>query len=192
MYNRKGMEIILSKKNKDKYKEHKLEPMLIDVDRYLTSPDECECECEESNFVYKGLGLYVCQGCGMIFKNEYGRVRDCVDEYGTTLSTFEIAEKTNVSRHIIELFIKDGRFVEVEKQRVCRVCKQPIDAGMYCNKCALRQIEDSFEEKVHRKFSSGVRMSGDMTGEMHTKKQVESFSYEGLEESRANKNKKKK
>lgn len=178
-YMKKDKRMVLqAKKNRDKFKEKKLEPMLIDIDKYLESPDDNDCGCGDTSYIYRGLGIYECENCGKIFKNEYARVRDCVDEYGTNLSMFEISDKTGVPKRIIDLFVKDGRFVEVEKQRICKICKEPIDSGMYCNRCALRQIEKSFEEKTKKKFSSSVLNSGDMRGTMHIGKRVESFGYE--------------
>ncbi len=139
-----------------------LEQGLIDINKYLTTPGECECGAD---FVYHGLGTYVCESCGAVFKNEYGIVRDFVDKYGTNYSKIEIAEMTGVPKRIIDLFVKDGKFIEVEKQRMCIVCRQPIKSGIYCKRCALVQIEDSMEQH-HRKIKSGLK-NPDMQGEMH-------------------------
>ncbi len=151
-------------------KETGIEQKLIDINQYLTCPGECKCG---GKYVYHGLGTYECENCGTIFKNEYGIVRDFVDKYGTNYSIFEIAEKTGVPKRIIDLFIKDGKFITVEKQKVCIICHQPIESGVYCNKCALRQIQSSFENN-RKKLSSGVRAQ-DMKGEMHYGKRAEMY-----------------
>lgn len=139
-----------------------IEKILIDVKKYLSMPAQCECG---GQYIYQGLGNYKCEFCGSIYKNEYAIVRDFVDKYGTNYSIFEIAEMTNVPKRIIDLFVKDGKFIAVPKQRMCIICKEPIESGTYCNRCALRQIQDSFDTK-RRPISSGL-VQKDMRGEMH-------------------------
>lgn len=159
----------IEKKDK-KGKNNKIERLLIDVEKYLSTPEICKCG---KNYSYYGLGVYKCDGCGAEFKNEYAIVRDFVDEYGTNYSIIEIAEMTKVSKAVIDLFVRDGKFVTVEKQRMCLICREPIISGTYCNRCALRQIEKSFERK-DRKFSSGV-LNADMGGKMHHGKKSDKY-----------------
>lgn len=143
-----------------------LEQGLVDIDKYLKKPGLCECG---NNYTYEGLGVYKCEHCGSVFKNEYATVRDFVDKYGTNYSILEIAEMTGVEKKLIDMFVKDGKFDRVEKQRVCIVCHQPIQSGMYCSRCALSQISNSMDENHRKKMSSGV-MTGDMKGTMHINK----------------------
>ena len=153
-----------------KEKKHKMEKNLIDIEKYLTAPGICECG---ASYIYYGLGVYKCEGCESEFKNEYAIVRDFVDKYGTNYSIVEIAEMTKVSKAIIDLFIRDGRFITVQKQKLCLICREPIISGTYCNRCALRQINDSFEKK-DKKLSSGV-LNSDMGGKMHHGKKSEKY-----------------
>lgn len=138
----------------------------VDIDKQLKTPEGCECG---GSFEYVGLGVYKCSNCGNIFKNEYAIIRDFVDKYGTNYSILEISEMTGIEKRLIDLFIKDGKFVTVEKQRVCIICHQPIPSGIYCNRCALTQISDSMEENRRKNMSSSIR-NVDMQGMMHHEK----------------------
>lgn len=149
--------------NRDKHNDKGIEEILLNVEAFLTKPTLCKCGY---TFKYQGLGVYKCEHCGEIFKNEYAKVRDFVDEYGTNYNILEIAEQTGVSKRLIDMFIKDKRFDTVKKQKKCIVCKTPIEKGQYCNRCALIQIQDEMDAE-HKKMLSMVVRSGDMKGEMH-------------------------
>lgn len=142
-----------------------LEQGLINLDKYLKSPGMCECG---NSYTYVGLGEYKCSNCGNVFKNEYALVREFVDKYGTNYSIMEIAAMTGVSKKLIDMFIKDGKFLTVERQRVCIICHEPIQSGVYCKKCALMQIDNSLDEsRANRKKMSGTIRTEDMKGSMH-------------------------
>ena len=153
-----------SKKRKIEYKsKNDIEEVLINVEAYLTKPGLCKCG---EKYTYEGLGVYRCKNCNSVFKNEYALVRDFVDENGTNYNILEISEKTGVPKRVIDVFIKDKRFMTVKKQRTCKICKAPIEKGNYCNKCALKQLQESFYEENYPKFSSRV-VNNDMKGTMH-------------------------
>lgn len=141
-----------------------VEKLLIEVDAFLTKPDRCLCG---NDYEYVGLGAYRCPRCHSVFKNEYGRVRDFVDEYGTNYNMSEISEMTKVPKKLIDLFVRDGRFDTVKKQKKCRVCHSPISKGQYCNKCALRQIKNEMDSDKRRNITGIVNNTDDMKGEMH-------------------------
>lgn len=147
----------------DKKKEKDVEEVLLKVDEFLSKPGKCKCGEE---FEYQGLGVYKCKGCGEIFRNEYAKVRDFVDEHGTLYNIIEIAEQTGVEKRLIDLFIKDKRFDTVKRKKRCIVCKSPIDKGQYCNRCALIQIQNKMDED-HRKLLGSMVRSKEMKGEMH-------------------------
>lgn len=147
-----------------RHDEKDIEQILIEVEAMLTKPGKCQCGEE---YEYKGLGVYKCPGCKNIFKNEYAIVRDFVDEYGTNYSIIEIAEKTNVPKRLIDLFVKDGRFDTVKKQKKCIICHTPIGKGQYCNRCALRQIKGEMDNDRNRRIAGVIRENKDMKGEMH-------------------------
>lgn len=137
---------------------------LIDVDNYLKKPGLCECG---NAYTYQGLGRYQCEHCGNVFLNEYGTVREFVEKYGTNYSILEIAEMTGVSKKLIDMFVRDGKFIEVERQRMCIVCHQPIDSGLYCKRCALQQIGNDMEENRRNRNIMGSLKNENMRGTMH-------------------------
>lgn len=147
----------------EKSKDSDIEKILIEVESMLTKPNTCECGIK---FEYQGLGVYKCPRCRNIYKNEYAKVRDFVDEHGTNYNMTEIAEITNVPKRLIELFVKDGRFDTVKKQKKCEICRTPITKGHYCNRCALREIKDEMNNDK-KKIVGVIRENKDMKGEMH-------------------------
>ena len=148
-----------------------LEQGLLNLDRYMKNPGVCECGNE---YTYMGLGEYKCAYCGKTFKNEYALVREFVDKYGTNYSILEIAAMTGVNKKLIDMFIKDGRFITVERQKMCIICHQPIDSGVYCKKCALIQIDSSLDEsKEQRKNLTGTLHNEDMKGTMRHGRRIE-------------------
>ena len=140
-----------------------IEDILINVDAFLSKPGECSCG---GNFEYVGLGRYVCPRCRNEFKNEYAIVRDFVDEYGNAYSILEICEKPGVTKNLIDLFVKDKRFDLVRKQRRCRNCRQPIEKGYYCSKCALLQLSNEMNSEIRKILGSGTK-DMEMDGKMH-------------------------
>ena len=166
---RSGMEIIMEN-NKEIKKIDGLELGITNLDRYLKTPGICECG---NNYTYVGLGEYKCEHCGRVFKNEYAIVREFVDKYGTNYSIIEISEKTGISKKLIDMFVKDGKFTTVDRQRECIICHQPIDSGVYCKRCALLQTDNSLEEnRVQRKMMSGTIRNEDMKGLMRYGRKV--------------------
>ena len=154
----------MNKNKKEKNEIEGLEQGLLNLERYMKSPDVCECGNE---YTYMGLGEYKCMYCGKTFKNEYALVREFVDKYGANYSILEIASMTGVSKKLIDMFVKEGRFITVEKQKTCIICHQPIDSGVYCKKCALIQIDSSLDEsRDNRKKMAGTLHNEDMLGTM--------------------------
>lgn len=151
----------MKKNNNDKSFMSIEEKHLLEIEALLTKPGKCKCG---NDFEYEGLGTYRCQRCMDVYKNEYAIIRDFVDEYGTNYSIYEISRMTNVSKRLIDLFIKDGRFEAVKKQPKCRNCKAIIERGMYCNRCALLQIDGEIKRTRH--VSGRIKEDNSMKGEM--------------------------
>lgn len=157
-------------KNNDIKKINGLEQGLVNLDKYLKTPGVCECG---NKYTYIGLGEYKCENCGRVFKNEYAIIREFVDKYGTNYSIIEISAMTGVSKKLIDMFVKEGKFTTVDRQRECIICHQPIDSGVYCKKCALMQIDNSLEEsRAQRKMMSGTMKNDDMKGLMRHGRKV--------------------
>ncbi len=69
------------------------------------------CEKCGSRLDYRGLGEYCCPECGEICYNDYGKVRNYVEENPTaTIKNISIA--TGVTKEKIREFINEDKFVE--------------------------------------------------------------------------------
>jgi predicted RNA-binding Zn-ribbon protein involved in translation (DUF1610 family) len=68
-----------------------------------------KCESCGSTFViYKGLGEYKCESCGITFLDDYGKVRNYIEENGPS-SAFDISQGTGVSRQRVNSLLHEGR-----------------------------------------------------------------------------------
>lgn len=129
----------------------------------LSTPDKC-IRCRK-DYVYDGLGKYVCEKCGDVFLDEYGKVREFIDEHGSAYSIVEISEMTGVSRRYIDAFIREGKFDKVNRVRRCKKCGELIETGEYCRQCTLRGIQD--EMSGSRSRYTGMLKQDNVKGEMH-------------------------
>lgn len=129
----------------------------------LSKPGLC-LRCRKE-YTYAGLGKYICEKCGDVFLDEYGKVREFVDEYGSAYSILDISLKTGVPKKYIDIFIKEGRFDKVNRVRRCKKCGDIIETGDLCRQCMLKELKNaSTDDKV--KITSMVRQDN-LQGEMH-------------------------
>lgn len=66
----------------------------------------CE-KCGSRNLEYLGLGRYNCIECKNIVLNNYGKVRECVDTYGS-VSVVEVMDKTGLTKEDIRELEREG------------------------------------------------------------------------------------
>ncbi|NBH84483.1 hypothetical protein D7X88_15620 [bacterium C-53] len=134
---------------KQQYKRVQINPYNI--------PTQCN-ECG-GNMEYTGLGEYTCEKCHAILYDNYGIVRNYVEEHrGAT--TAEIAAKTGVNQRQISDMVREGRFEVTEDSKTflkCYGCGRPIRAGRYCPTCLQLQEarERREEEKKQKKQMTG-------------------------------------
>ena len=108
--------------------------------------------------VYKGIGEYQCEMCGALEYDEYGLVRNYLDEHrGSNVA--QIADKTGVSQKTIREMIKDNRFEVIDNPGGyirCEVCGVDIKSGRYCAKCEVayhRKMEDKVREAKQKNIA---------------------------------------
>ncbi len=99
-------------------------------------PRKCK-QCGEM-MVFKGLGEYVCENCGVQEFDDYGKVRNYIDSHrGAT--AIEVEKATGVSAKAIRAMLREER-LEVSKDSKlflkCEHCGTNILSGRYCEKCA--------------------------------------------------------
>jgi len=126
----------------------------------LSKPGLCKCGFEYS---YTGLGHYKCEHCGDVFLDEYGKIREFIDQYGSTYSLYDISTKTGVSKKFIDAFVQQGRFSEVSRVNKCAKCGKIIHKGTYCEQCTFSG--EQYEEK-RAKFASMLNKDYNVKGEM--------------------------
>ncbi len=99
-------------------------------------PERCE-ECG-GEMQYKGIGEYVCFNCNHKMYDDYGVVRNYLEEHpGSTISMVSAA--TGVSEKNIKYMLREEKLQIREDSRsfiACESCGKPIVSGRYCDSCA--------------------------------------------------------
>ncbi len=109
--------------------------------------------------IYKGLGEYECEECGLLDYDDYGKVRNYLEKHrGANVA--EISDFTGVSHKSIRDMIKDKRFEIIDNRGGylrCEMCGINISSGRLCPQC---------EEKYHRSLEEQARLEKkkDFTG----------------------------
>lgn len=108
------------------------------------------CERCGGNMIFKGVGEYICDSCGSVDYDDYGIVRNYLEQHkGATAG--EIAEMTGVSQTQINLMIREERIQITQDSKVfmrCQGCGREIRLGMYCDMCS--RIATAMENKKRR------------------------------------------
>lgn len=142
----------------------------MDENFYYT-PRKCP-DCGEM-MVYKGLGEFVCEQCNRKEYDDYGKVRNYIDEHkGANASEVEAA--TGVSQRAIRKLLKEERIAVANDSKAflkCELCGADILTGRYCAKCA-KQVRMMAEKPVrHNTNISGFGMkAGDDDGAIRFKR----------------------
>ena len=97
-----------------------------------------ECgECR-GTLTYKGLGEYVCEKCGLVQWDDYGKVRKYLEDHRRA-TVADVAMATGVKQRIVNELIREQRIEIARNSRVflrCEKCGEDIREGRYCVKCA--------------------------------------------------------
>lgn len=130
-------------------------------------PIQCK-ECGGA-MEFKGVGEYHCEDCGAIEFDDYGVVRNYIEEHrGATVA--EISFATGVSQREINEMVKEERFEVSADSRTflkCEGCGIQIRSGRYCPTC-LRLAEAAEARKLHEEEMKQRKLSGVAMGEMET------------------------
>lgn len=135
----------------------------------LNKPILCP-ECE-GHLKFQGLGEYRCEDCKTKAYDDYGKVRNYLEEHrGAT--AFEIEQQTGVRQRNIRRLIRDERIEVSEQSRVflkCKGCGMDIRFGNLCSTCKKKQEERDKKERssTKKKSMSGY---GRVTGEEGSKR----------------------
>ena len=128
---------------------------LLGMDMYHR-PTMCK-ECG-GVMVYKGVGEYKCEDCGILDYDDYGKARNYIEtHHGATAA--QVSEATGVPQKTIRIMLKESRLEITENSRDflrCEMCGKDIRYGRFCPKCEAeyhRQVEA--EARMEKKSMSG-------------------------------------
>lgn len=107
------------------------------VEKMLLENKPTKCQCG-GKFFHIGGGKYKCEKCGEQILDDFGKVKQFLEENGVS-SAFVISQCTGVSMEVIEGLLKDGRVEIAENSKYflsCQKCKCAIRSGRFCLECA--------------------------------------------------------
>ena len=108
-----------------------------DVEKMLLLNKPTTCQCGRKLF-YVGSGKYKCEKCDEIVLDDFGKVKQCLEENGV-MPVAAISQYTGVSMEVIEFLLKDGRVEIAESSKYflsCQKCGCSIRSGRFCIDCA--------------------------------------------------------
>jgi hypothetical protein len=123
-------------------------------------PKTCE-KCGRAAPKYMGVGEYKCENCGFLMYDDFGLVRNYLDEHkGATQS--QVSKATGVAMETIRQFLREERLEIVAGSGVflsCEICNAPIRSGRYCEACAAKvdRLRDAAKAAEHRSNKSNIQ-----------------------------------
>lgn len=133
--------------------------------------------CKECGgvMVFKGVGEYHCEDCGLVDYDDYGKVRLYIECHkGATAA--EIEKEVGVPQRTVRRLLKDGRIEIAEGSKMylrCELCGKQIRSGQFCPECEIkahRNLEEK-QRELQRNIMQGYGM-GDRKGEEGQKRFV--------------------
>ncbi len=113
-----------------------------------------QCDACGGRMLYKGGGSYECMECGETALDDFGKVKEFLDQNGGTQPMTVIAENTGVSIAVLNQLLKDGRLQIPPGCKVylrCEKCGCVIRSGRYCTKCELDMLREIKQLMVEEK-----------------------------------------
>ncbi|MBR6451675.1 MAG: flagellar protein [Lachnospiraceae bacterium] len=121
-------------------------------------PTVCK-ECG-GDMVYRGVGEYACEKCGALAYDDYGKVRNYIEQHpGATQAN--VSEGTGVSRAKIKQLLLEERIEVAPDSPIfmhCVLCGADIRSGRYCEACAAKVKHD--EAKIAKKVRDYQKKAG--------------------------------
>ena len=126
----------------------------------LHIPKSC-INCGAEELEYKGLGEYRCSECKTLMYDDFGKVRNYLEEHrGATQN--EVSRETGVSTDVIRYLLREDRIEIAVNSGVymqCEICKAPIRSGRYCEACA-KKVDQMKKEEVASAHSHKDKIQG--------------------------------
>lgn len=135
---------------------------LLDLSR-INMPTYC-AKCG-GVMIFKGVGEYKCEDCGYLDYDDYGKVRNYIEENPGATSAMASAA-TGVSQKSIRNMLKEER-LEIAADSVtflrCEICGTKLRSGRFCKKCEA-SYHRGIEEQA--RASRNINLSG-FSAEIH-------------------------
>lgn len=114
--------------------------------------------CEKCNgvMVFKGVGEYKCEDCGYLDYDDYGKVRNYIEQHSGATSA-QVAAATGVSQKAIRDMLRDERLEIAANSAVflkCELCGASIRIGRFCSKC-----ETTYHRRLEEKARAGRNLN---------------------------------
>lgn len=129
---------------------------LLDLSK-INMPTYCT-ECG-GVMIFKGVGEYKCEDCGYLDYDDYGKVRNYIEQNPGATSAMASAA-TGVSQKSIRNMLKEERLEIAPNSATflqCEICGTKIRYGRFCKKCET-SYHRSIEEQA--RASRNVSLSG--------------------------------
>lgn len=131
-----------------------------DLDVY-NRPEVCP-ECG-GVMIFKGCGEYKCEKCKHIEYDDYGKVRNYVEQH-SGVTAAQAADATGVKQKTIRTMLKESRLEIADNSSVflkCEICGVSIRSGRVCPRCEV-EYNRRMEQKLHERQNK--MMAGFGTG----------------------------
>lgn len=101
--------------------------------------------------IFKGVGEYHCEKCGMVAYDDYGKVRLYLEKKPGA-NAVEVEKETGVAQKTIRQMLKESRLQVAEGSQTflrCEVCGKDIRSGRFCSECE-KKVHHTLEEQQRR------------------------------------------
>lgn len=127
------------------------------------------CEKCQHPLHYVGSGRYRCSFCGEETLDDFGKIKQYLDQNGPTPSGI-IAQQTGLSMDKIDAYLRKG-MVEIQDggkyYLSCEKCGCAIRYGRYCPECAKHEIKGGQRTSYQDIGERPRQPSSDRAGKMH-------------------------
>ena len=112
--------------------------------KYLSFDIPVKCTECGGDMIFKGVGEYACEKCGALAYDDYGKVRNYIEQHPGAMQS-DVSLATGVSKAKIKQLLIEER-IEVRPDSAvflhCALCGAEIRSGMYCEACSKKIKQD--------------------------------------------------
>ena len=140
-----------------------------ELEKLLQEKNMGKCELCHNRMNYVGSGKYRCSFCGMEVLDDFGKIKQFLDQNGPTPSGI-IAQKTGLSMDKIDAYLRKG-MVEIQDggkyYLSCEKCGCAIRYGRFCPECAKSEVVNGMRSSYQDVGERPKQQNPDMAGKMH-------------------------